>query len=65
MNSDDEIRSSVARLLVNRCNNCYRKLPGQEFGSVTQPGHNWVTPNFGPFCDDCFRELKKPEASWI
>lgn len=56
-NVDVDVRSDVARLLTHRCNNCYSELPGAVGCSVHSPGWNWVTPNFGPFCDECFKEV--------
>lgn len=55
INSDTLIRAEIAKLLARRCNNCYRELPGY---NVSGPGWNWLTPNFGPFCDDCYKEIK-------
>lgn len=51
-------REEIARLLTHRCNNCYRELPGPVGCNVHSPGWNWVTPNFGPFCDDCIKEVR-------
>lgn len=48
-------RREIAGLLTSRCINCYSKLQGY---NVRAPGWNWVTPNVGPFCDDCFKEIK-------
>ena len=53
-----DVRSHIAHLLTGRCNNCYDSLPGAVGCSVHSPGWNWVTPNFGPFCDECFKEVK-------
>jgi len=50
-------RSEIAQRLTGRCNNCYERLPGAIGCSVHSPGWNWATPNFGPFCDDCWAEL--------
>lgn len=55
---DFEYRSEIARKLTARCSNCYQRLPGEVGCSVMSPGWNWITPNFGPFCDDCMREAK-------
>lgn len=52
------VRSRIAHLLTGRCNNCYDSLPGAVGCSVHSPGWNWVTPNFGPFCDECIKEVK-------
>jgi len=49
------IRVEIAKLLTGRCNNCYRELPGYQ---VHGEGWNWATPNFGPFCDECWEDLK-------
>ena len=57
MNDDMNVRDSVAKLLTGRCNNCYRTLPGEVGCSVHSPGWNWVTENFGPFCDECIKEV--------
>ena len=57
--NDDATRSKIAESLAHRCNNCYARLPGNVGCSVHSPGWNWVTSNFGPFCDDCFKESKK------
>lgn len=54
----DPVRTEVTKLLVGWCNNCYRCLPGPVGCSVFSPGWNWVTPNLGPFCDSCFKEVK-------
>lgn len=51
-----EIRTSIAVSLTGRCNNCYSKLPGYQ---VHGPGWNWITPNFGPFCNECLKETQK------
>ena len=56
---DIEIRSEIAQLLNHRCNNCYCWLPGNIGCDVESPGWNWVTVNFGPFCDECIKELVK------
>ncbi len=55
--ADEPVRARIAGLLTGRCNNCYRRLPGEVGCSVKSPGWNWVTENFGPFCDDCFKEV--------
>ena len=55
---DLAVRSDIAQLLTGRCNNCYSRLPGPVGCSVHSKGWNWVTPNFGPFCDDCYKELE-------
>lgn len=70
MTDDDmDARSGIARQLTRRCNNCYRKLPGEVGCSVNRPGWNWATPNLGPFCDSCFgnlllSETKEPQLDW-
>ncbi len=52
-----ETRQKIARLLTHRCNNCYRRLPGAVGCSVHSKGWNWLTDDFGPFCDDCIKEI--------
>lgn len=47
-------REEIAKLLARRCNNCYEELPGY---NVRAPGWNWITPNVGPFCNDCWKEI--------
>lgn len=46
-------RQAVAEMLTRRCNNCYSQLHGWD---VLGAGWNWFTPNFGPFCDECFKQ---------
>lgn len=53
------VRLRIAHLLTGRCNNCYDKLPGAVGCSVHSPGWNWVTGDFGPFCDECIKEVWK------
>jgi len=53
---EQDKRSEIARLLTGRCNNCYYAWP-------EVIGGNWLTPNFGPFCDACVRELAEPSPS--
>lgn len=47
-------RQEIARLVTSRCCNCYDILPGY---NVHGKGWNWLTPNFGPFCDKCFKQV--------
>lgn len=47
-------RQTIARSLVHRCTNCYRRLPGPVGCGVHAPGWNWLNLNLGPFCDDCY-----------
>jgi hypothetical protein len=56
MTTEQETRQQIAMLLTGRCNNCYSRLPGEVGCSVHSPGWHWLTPNFGPFCDDCWTE---------
>lgn len=56
----DEVRSDIARLLTGRCNNCYSRLPGPVGCNVHSEGWHWLTPNFGPFCDECWKEVVGP-----
>jgi hypothetical protein len=62
---ESDARSNIAQLLTRRCNNCYGLLPGEVGCSVHSPGWNWVTPNFGPFCDDCFKEVSHGSAAEV
>ena len=48
LTEDDEERAKLSQMLWRRCGNCHRNLTGYD---VTGPGWNWVTPNFGPFCN--------------
>lgn len=57
MTPNEVTRAEIAQLLSGRCNNCYDRLPGPVGCSVHSPGWNWITPNFGPFCDDCAKEV--------
>lgn len=53
--TETETRCRIGSLLATRCNNCYRKLQGYD---VHGRGWNWITPNFGPFCDECFKDVR-------
>ena len=55
---DIDIRTQVAQLLTGRCNNCYRRLPGNVGCDVHSKGWFWPTENFGPFCDECMDDLR-------
>ena len=59
LRTEMEIRSDIAKQVSSRCINCFSQLPGEVGCSVHSPGWNWVTPNFGPICDDCIKEIKK------
>ena len=60
MDNDSKTREQIARLLTGRCNNCYRRLPGDTGCDVVKtPGWNWHTPNFGPFCNHCYAQIAR------
>lgn len=54
MSKDIEVHFQIAARLARRCSNCYQELPGYQ---VKASGWNWLTPNFGPVCDECFAEV--------
>jgi hypothetical protein len=58
METDGDARTRIAMLLMRRCSNCYRELPGY---NVHGRGWNWLTPNVGPFCDECWAEVLTTE----
>jgi hypothetical protein len=45
----ESVRRAVAKLLVNRCTNCFRELLSGE--------SQWPDPNVGPFCKSCYSLL--------
>lgn len=50
-----DIRVKIATLASSRCINCFTKLEGYQ---VHGDGWNWLTGNVGPFCDDCYEEIR-------
>lgn len=48
------IEQEIARLLIRRCTNCFRELPGY---NVHGRGWNWARSDVGPFCDECWKIL--------
>jgi hypothetical protein len=45
-------RTQIAQLMTRRCSNCYSELPG-----FVVSAWRWLTPNVGPFCEDCWKEI--------
>lgn len=56
--TEDDLRGFIAKLLVHRCVNCYSQLPGPLGCSVHHEGWHWLTPNLGPLCDTCWKEVE-------
>jgi hypothetical protein len=53
---EDAVRDQIAQLMTRRCCNCLSKLPGYNVKAW-----RWLNPNIGPFCEDCWKEVKKGE----